>query len=318
MAKPIKIGSFNMYEFNYQSNDKIKKDIDKIAEAIAEAKFDILAVQEINNKWAADSLKARLPRLECSWKPSGDEGYAYLWNKYKFRLAPEKVRRYGSAGVPVATESNPGVFAQYKSLPGRHRLVRDPLCIRLESIYGRYEIRLINTHIIHRQDLGIERRREEFKTLVDIYCRFEDQQYGTRPAYTFLLGDYNLNLKGRGKYPLTGRPALRSAEGSEDNERIERQDHGRAKRIVTIQDQLTTLKDHSHEEPKKPAQGFANNFDHFTYDEIYFSDKGGVVLKSGAINTVDGIYGEEKEDRFDLHRKEISDHIPIYLYFGLC
>ena len=44
------------------------------------------------------------------------------------------------------------------------------------------------------------------------------------------------------------------------------------KRIVTVQESLTTLKGKSHNAPDEPIREFANNYDHFTFDAIRFEN----------------------------------------------
>ena len=64
-----------------------------------------------------------------------------------------------------------------------------------------------------------------------IYHNISDRRYGNNlPAYTIILGDYNLNLN----RPWTKGPYLQ--------ENVEIDDAGIRKHIITVQDQLTTLK----------------------------------------------------------------------------
>lgn len=330
MTGCVKIGSFNLYKFSYQSDKDIRKDLSKIAQAIRDGGFDILAMQEVFHLAAIDRLMAYLgPGWTSAWAspPSRSaqaaEGYAFLWRTDKFRLATGKT---GENDVSPSADKRfaPHIYQQYSRDPilANGRLARDPFYIRLESLHGWYELRLIDTHILFSDTrdqgdgtrpplLDAEKRRREFEALVNIYCRISDKRYRScRPSYTFLLGDYNLNLRRSGA--LSGPYLSRGAD-----EDIEKWENGRLlKRIVTRQEALTTLKARSSREPDRPAQGFANNYDHFTYDELYFADKGGVVSRCGVIDTVDMLY-HDRPDRYDLHRREISDHIPVYLLFSL-
>ena len=136
---------------------------------------------------------------------------------------------------------------------------------------------------------------------MDIYRTVEDKVYrSSRPCYTVMLGDYNLNLKSseaKGPYldPVS--------QKQERNGRIQ-------KKIITVQDELTTLKGKSKTEPDKPIQGFANNYDHFSYDANRFNR---IKMQYGRVNTVEKYCNND----FDQHRKEISDHVPIYLSITL-
>lgn len=320
MGVPIKIGSFNMYKFSYRSDKEIKKNIKTIVDIIEKENFDILAMQEV---FSADAIENLLmPQLgkkawdSCWDQPKSNsiqanEGYAFLWKKNKFRLATDM----GKGADPTFAKPKdfmPRIYHQYRKDPLLigGRLARDPFYIRLESINGWYEIRLINTHIMFSARKGseeildsrvsdiseAEKRRREFEALVNIYCKLEDKRYrSNRPAYTFLLGDYNLNLN----RPWTSSPYL--------NELIEKD----GKQIITVQDQLTTLKRPSHKEPDKPVCEFSRNYDHATFNRLRFN--GMQLPVPSCIDTVKKYCSGD----FELHRKEVSDHIPICLSFSL-
>lgn len=323
MPDPIKIGSFNMYKFSYQSDKDIKKNLEKIVNIIRNEGFSILAMQEVFSEGA---VKRLMMDLGTDWtyqwaQPNSNsssrqvaEGYAYLWKKSEFRMATGQQSEDDTS--PGASKVyDPRIFLQYPKDPilTEGKLARDPFYIRLESLFGWYEIRLINTHIMFSDRIGsenetevsapaAEKRRQELEALIHIYSRLSSKLYRSRrPFYTFLLGDYNLNLKRKDTNP----PYLY-------NEVVEECENGRVlKRIITVQDQLTTLKDRSRKEPDKPARGFANNYDHFTFDELRFT---GMQLPICArIDTVRKYCGDD----FELHRKEISDHIPICLSLSL-
>ena len=124
-------------------------------------------------------------------------------------------------------------------------------------------------------------------------------------AYTFLLGDYNLNLKSSG----ASSPYVQDFVVIEDN--------GRRKELITVQDCPTTIRMHREIDPstgelKTLFRGYANNYDHFTYDRISFSERG-VTTFTSAIDTVN-LY---KMGDFEKHWREISDHIPIMLELSL-
>lgn len=312
-SAPVKIGSFNMFKFNYTSTREISKNISRIAEIIRTEDFDILAMQEVLNR---DVLAFRLlpelgPRWDWVWMPpvsrskQAAEGYAYLWKKERFRLATGQ--KDPDEDSPAARRVfSPRIYRQYSadSMLVNGRLTRDPFYARFESLNGWYEIRLINTHIVYgsRSASDILMRSREFDKLVDIFEKVSDKVYrSSRPSYTFVLGDYNLNLK----RPWNEAPYL-------PQETIQRGIGGRgAKRIVTRQDQRTTLHAPSSKAPDEPTRGYANNYDHFTYDELRFE---GVQLPHCMrVDTVRKYCGDD----FDLHRREVSDHIPICLTFSL-
>lgn len=318
----IKIGSFNMFKFSqYRSDKENKKDLDKIADIIKGEDFDIVALQEVFSEGAIEEIRKRLGSYwHCAWKApnaksaKAAEGYGYLWNSRRFRPATGlkiEERR-------IAKEDRNGyarkVFDPAVQNRWHGHLLRDPLYARFESVHGWYEIRLINTHIVYsaksKEDAPCEQeysksdalvRQQELDRLLDIYRTVEDKVYrSSRPCYTVMLGDYNLNLKSSGARGPYLEPV---SEKRERNGQIQ-------KRIITIQDELTTLKAKSRTAPDESIMEFANNYDHFSYDEIRFN---GIKVDYGRVNTVEKYCNSD----FEQHRREISDHVPIYLSITL-
>lgn len=217
------IGSFNMYMFSFQSDDKIRKDMEHICEMIRD-NFDIVAIQEIFNPGAlTDRLLKYLGTNEWegywaqprSKSVSAAEGYAFIWRKSKFMLLRKKNKITGEI-----EKVEPVILDNYHLDSGKQRLLRDPLYGRFVPRNGPFfELRLFNTHIRFSADEKHENeedsdqnnsvgaiiaRKNEFETLIRNVC----DKYGinrdgsNRPAYAILLGDYNLNLKhGDNPYP---------------------------------------------------------------------------------------------------------------------
>lgn len=309
----IKIGSLNMYKCNYRSDDEIRKDFGKISHLIAHENFDILALQEVLNEGSVARLAFH---LGSQWKyvwasPKTNtqsiqqaEGYAYIWNNQRFRLATGQTREsHENDNATTQTRAHrPTIQNNYNELPGaRKRLARDPLYARFESIYGWYELRLINTHIMFSASSSEEDisssdtslRQKEFETLTDIYRQISDKVYKScRPSYTILLGDYNLNLK----HNLNKSPYVA--------ERFPIEGVRASKCILTIQDMLTTI--------NRNNDGYSNNYDHFSFDEIRF-DKGGVKYTYSRIDSVNQYWSGD----FAGHKKELSDHVPIVMNISL-
>jgi len=309
---PIKIGSFNMYKFNWRSDNEIRKNISKIAEIIQGEEFDILAMQEVFNEQAARLL---LQELGLNWdmrwaspisrSVQQAEGYAYLWKRNKFQLATG--RRCEDDVSPGASKVfTPDIWGQYRKDPilDNGRLARDPFYIRLESLHGWYEIRLINTHILFGDSTAdIAKRQHELEALIHIYCKLSDKLYRSgRPFYTFLLGDYNLNLPGVGKA---------KAYIPEHCNPVRKYENGiLRKQIVTLQDKPTTL-GCKEDTPGQRIWEFANNYDHFTFDELRFEG-----MKFPDCYRIDSVR-KYCDDDFERHKAEVSDHIPICLQFSL-
>lgn len=310
-----KLGSFNMYKFQaYRSDDKIKKDLDNIANIISTEKFDIIAMQEVFDEKPMNMILARLgARWSGAWaRPNSKsvqaaEGYAFIWNTDRIELA----KSVTATGVRVY---QPRIYKQYKidRKSGQKDLVRDPFYGRFKPRHENFEIRIINTHIMfsnggkdeHEDDsiqLGdIAMRKNEYEILVkNILAKENTWRYGNNlTAYTILMGDYNLNLNRN----WTHGPYL--------EEVVEIDDGKYSYKIRTVQDQLTTVKNRSRLNPDEPVRGYANNYDHFSYDENRFSE---LHPKVKRIDTV----RKYCEDDFERHKKEISDHVPISIEIDL-
>lgn len=312
-----RIGSFNVKKLSFSTQDEdlpeintvqSKRDYLTIAKIIRD-NFDIVALQEVKTD---NVLKIMFPlssgwefrwQLSSSKVGKSDEGYAFAWNKNKIRLVTE-----------------PDIWKQYRQDPvlGNNGLLRQPFYARFTpsgTLTGGpfCEFRLINTHIRFspkiNQELDYsdtELRKQEFDILVrQILSRLDARRYGNfMPAYTFLLGDYNLNLD-TAQVAKNGIPSyLIVMDGTV------------SKCFLTVQNSLTTL---SHKKTIDPASGeskivfdgFANNYDHFTYNRSLVETRG-LNLQASAINTV-SLY---RNGDFEKHWREISDHIPIVLEIG--
>ncbi len=188
-------------------------------------------------------------------------------------------------------------------------------------------------------------RRQEFHMLATrILPAISEKDYGTqrlvsagtisaKSSYTILLGDYNLDLKCLGN---TGPyvPEIIHMEGDSIQELLVQSDFSTNKvmpertirEILTVQKEKTSLikpikikncDDSSVEEKKNEIMKalfdgkkyYANNYDHFTYDQKRFE---GVLVSSERIDAVSNApyYGE-----YDKYQKEVSDHVPVLLRF---
>jgi hypothetical protein len=150
------------------------------------------------------------------------------------------------------------------------------------------------------QSGDIAMRRNEYEILVkNILAKENTWRYGNNlTAYTILMGDYNLNLR----RDSTNSPYL--------DEFVEIEDGKYSYRIRTVQDQLTTIKNRSRLNPDEPVRGYANNYDHFSYDEERFSDLHPEVMKVDSVR-------QYCDDDFEGHKKQISDHVPISIEIDL-
>ena len=246
------------------------------------------------------------------------EGYAFIWNRDRIKL--------------VTNYEGESFEPRIETFSGKNKLVRPPFVGRFMPVNGRFELRLINVHIafsvparmkheddpLYKPDVKDQELREgELKRLLDtVYTNWDKKQYdvnrqdrNARPLvpYTFLLGDYNLNLQ------------QSTAKGSKIPKDLEIRINGDME-IVTVNEALTTLKQKpgNAEEAKKREidrdANLANNYDHFSYDRVKLSrhqiDKPqvGVIYAFEQYKPTDS--GQTK---YDQYREQVSDHLPIYL-----
>lgn len=298
-----KIGSFNCLNFGRGE----KKDVRKFAEIIKGENFDIIALQEIRGKTALMRILDELRKISrINWEGVADDkvtDYAFIWNSTKFELANS--RESGKDWTYA-----PRIYQQYRidKKAGQKELIRNPFYARFFPRRGPYiEIRLINTHIRFSKGSSednnfigaVEMRRNEYDVLTKaIYAKEADKRYGNnRPAYTILLGDYNLNLPSSN----AGSPYLLETFIIEDeyNPKI----------IRTVQSSRTTLIKEGDEE-KNENNAFVNNYDHFTYDEKRF---GNIISNSERVNAVKKYCADD----YSTYAKTVSDHVPISIEFRL-
>ena len=315
------IGSFNLRDFNFanQSSDgeKLSRDIAKIAEIIIDEGFDVVALQEINSEMAVkqslltemNMRKNSQQNWDCrvsepSRKTKDPEMYAYVWNTKRLAL------------MEIPRKSNPDDY----QAAGGNTLLRPPYYIRLTS-RGRlggsnFELRLLNVHI--QQSVSEQERIQEFEKLIkQVLPRCCDHPgLNGMPAYTFLLGDYNLRLD---KGP-NAQIRIESITTSNYT--------GKRRHLLTVQREPTSLR--LPNEQQSIEECYANNYDHFTYEVIntgwdpllprweHTASRGipsGLKLAESRIEALGKYY--QKEDgaasKLQAYRAQVSDHVPIKL-----
>ena len=325
----FKIGSFNLYKLNFQSNTERRKKFENIANIIVSEEYDIVAFQEVLSEQACKELLINLgPNWEGRWEfpPKSSnmaaEGYAFVWNKMRIHLAQNEEGKY----------FEPRILNQYKinKALGQTELIRNPYFGRfVPKLLPKLEFRLINVHFRFTKDDEIElsaikQRQNEYSVLTEaIYPKYEDKRYGNNcAAYTFILGDYNLNIV---------RPTI--LDGRDKNCKLDEIVYLDDRVIKTVQDQLTTLKkdngDDSSDENEsgvrvenqkkekiksdmadaigKPQDLYANNYDHFTYNA---NIEQRLFVLNQRIDAVTKYYNKDAGK----YRSEVSDHVPIKLY----
>lgn len=246
------------------------------------------------------------------------EGYAFIWNRDRIKL--------------VTNSKDEPFEPRIETFTRKNGLVRPPFIGRFMPIKGRFEFRLINVHIAfsvpskmkhedddrYKPDLKDQELREnELRSLLDtIYPNLDRKQYDVTGhdknarllvQYTFLLGDYNLNL------PQS------SAKGSKIPDELAVRTSA-DREIKTVVDALTTLKlktDDAQEIKRRQASrdaNLANNYDHFSYDIKRLKDHDILEPDVGVVYAFDRFRPNDSgQTEYDLYREKVSDHLPIFL-----
>lgn len=330
-----RIGSFNCRHLGKASAGK--KDLTLIARMINGEGFDVVALQELHGEEALELLLSTLNHESLNgakWEGEADaevSDYGFVWNAKKLRKVETVVE--GAKRV-----YQPTIYKQYRldRSIGQKKFVRNPYYARFEPCHPNaafVELRLINTHIrfskgkdgeIDNSPSAVVMRQNEFAVLSRaLFPSIEDKIYGNnKPSYTILLGDYNLNLlRGHTHHPYLWMEEVYVQDGKSE------------KRIITVQDKLTTLKspvddkkeDVKSQEEKKKAppmesltgeQHFSNNFDHCTYNRLRMQD--GVQISTSRVDVLKYLPQDGGEDSaYSSYLKDVSDHVPIIIELDL-
>ncbi len=281
-----------------------------------------------------ESFGYRTKHWEGRWaKPKsnyGDriaEGYAFIWNRDRVKLV---TNMKGESFEPRIVD-----FGKVNDL------VRPPMIGRFMPINSRYEFRIINTHIVYSSpskkyeadskeesefeyvdENDVVLRRKEFDILVrSIYVEYNDMMFDKTGhdknarllvPYTFLLGDYNLNLRS-----AKGQSSANFGIGMESIFLKSKDDMC----IITVNDKLTTLRGKVRNEERQKLldvdpiieHHLANNYDHVTFDCNKFRNHQIAQPKEGVIYAFDIYENSNEETKYDIYKRRISDHVPIYI-----
>lgn len=307
-----RIGSFNLKNLGQTAMGKEHpRDLAKIAEIIRKEDFDVVALQEVLSEGKAlsleqDSVKRSIlyelgtSEWDFAWAHAESEtdprseGYAFLWKKKRFRLPVAKLE-----------DGTKRTFYPRICRLRRDLMTRKPYYARFVARGGPYfEIRLLCVHT-HFTD-KVQRRQELDNLLKEVYPQVEDRvYYKGRPSYTIILGDYNAEL----------RRLFINTSGFYVAD-IETADRWGGKKIKTVQDEKTTLKrrfdndDQDADASAYAGEGYANNYDHFSYDFDRFSRIQIDVKRIDAVATYCG-------GNFETYFKTVSDHVPIVMEMSL-
>lgn len=286
----------------------------------------------------SDTWEARWAKPRSRYSDMAAEGYAFIWNTKRIELSKNmkgktfepRIVNYGQAS----------------------KLVRPPLIARFTPKQSYYEIRLINTHIIfsakdknqtwtnqYGETISsyTDLRNFELQTLLKgIYKRFSnmvvdycgiDKYARNLVPYTFLLGDYNLNLQDVNH-------VARPSECLDFDNSIGYIDGRKKMWIETVNSKITTLRKTSRSTENisnnditnvnvdvnrryEVEDYLANNFDHFSFDLERLEKHDISFPEHGVIWAYENYKDNEVNNRFEQYTKKVSDHLPIYLDFNL-
>ena len=250
----ITIGSINLWNYGGGSEKKKPK---RVAQIIADAGFNVVAMQEILDEDAARRIADELGLgWQYAWAKPGSgrdaKGYAFLWDTNRC--------------VPV---SAPAIYEDAVGL-----LTRPPFvgCFEFET----FHIQLINTQIFSKGHKSFERsdvKQQEYKQLCGpIYRRIDDAgRVKYLPTYTIVLGDFNML------------PAW-CDECHQDPDFIRECD---GRRIVCEMREATSL--------KQDGSGYMFSIDHFSFDSARIPRSCATVRRIDATGDL-GLYREEVSD----------------------
>lgn len=286
----------------------------------------------------SDKWEARWAKPRTKYSDMAAEGYAFIWNTKRIELSKNMK---GKAFEPR--------IADYGHAS---ELVRPPLIARFNPLRSYYEIRLINTHIVFsikdedklrsNQDgelisSSTKLRNLELQILLKgIYKRFSEMVVDYRGIdkyarnlvpYTFLLGDYNLNLQDVNH-------VARPSECLDFDNSIGYINGRKKMWIETVNSKKTTLRKNSLSTDNTSNRDIttvktdvsrsyeaedylANNFDHFSFDLDRLDDHDIAFPEHGVICAYENYKDDEVNNRFEQYTKKVSDHLPIYLDFNL-
>jgi endonuclease/exonuclease/phosphatase family protein len=286
----------------------------------------------------SDKWEARWAKPRTKYSDMAAEGYAFIWNTKRIELSKNMK---GKAFEPR--------IADYGHAS---ELVRPPLIARFNPLRSYYEIRLINTHIVFsikdedklrsNQDgelisSSTKLRNLELQILLKgIYKRFSEMVVDYRGIdkyarnlvpYTFLLGDYNLNLQDVNH-------VARPSECLDFDNSIGYINGRKKMWIETVNSKKTTLRKNSLSidntsnsdittvktdvsRSYEAEDYLANNFDHFSFDLDRLDDHDIAFPEHGVICAYESYKDDEVNNRFEQYTKKVSDHLPIYLDFNL-
>jgi exonuclease III len=295
------IGSFNTQNLNYQGN----KDYRMFAKIIDTENFDIIAMQETINEGAIYKIKRYL-RASYNWdykwgqefgrsdfsddnkdppntRRNTAKGFTFLWNTRRFQLT---------------NDNSP----QFMSVRGTN-IIRNPFIGRFIPVNGPFcEIRLMNIHLCNPNNIK-DVKINEYRLVSELYKSFysDRRPANNRAAYTLVLGDYNIPLGFCHECEKAFNLFTTTFLGGFDE------------KTTLITTETYQEETNNGKNPLIPANNyFANDYDHCSYNFKYFKERT-INVRVSRINSVE----KYCENDLPLHRKTISDHVPIKIELTL-
>lgn len=298
--------SFNLR--NIYDSARLDRDWATVASILRDERADIVSIQEVFSELPIKLLcqklnigffsdwRYRIASRETCRNGRG-EGYAFLWNARRVDLTPKETMSPDGQRAVIGTHE-PEVRTEWS-----RSLVRPPCVARFIPVgwcVPFIELRIIATHIIFSEDAysrangnelsDAKMRKEEYRALSErLFPRVgKNRTDGNfRPAYTFIVGDYNLRHGECEAIDSEYRPEVRF--------------------MKTRQVLASTIFSGTSD---ADSGGYTAN----DYDHVSHSDREDPYVQ--IVERVDApgrYYGND----FKEYEKRMSDHVPIRMLFDI-
>jgi len=298
--------SFNMR--NVYDSARLDRDWVAVSEILRDEHADIVAIQEVFSEMP---IKHLCQKLNCGFfsdwryrmvsretcRNGRGEGYAIVWNAKRVDLSPKEMVAPDGRKTVVGTHE-PEIRTEWS-----RSLVRPPCVARFIPVgwcVPFIELRIITTHIIFREDAyarangnelsDLQMRREEYRALSEkLFPRVgKNRTDGNfRPAYTFIVGDYNLL--------------------HDECAAIDFETKSEVKFMKTRQVLASTI--YSGKTDDDPGGYTTNDYDHVSH-----SDREDPYVQ--IVERIDAPHRYYDGD-FKKYEKRLSDHVPIRMLFDI-
>ena len=341
----LTIGSFNLYNFSSNEDRKYLKDYSVVADAIIRSDADVIALQEVVDDQAIESLMVQLRGYggaNRDWKSYFDkrqtwrnnrEGYAFVWDEKSVTLV-----RDDDNNVVL-----PELMTRFTSLK-RPPMVARFMTTRPGELH--YELCVINTHIIFKPDKYQEQHPEWFGSAAMRafeYTKIVDEIYPRYAChcnhYAVIAGDYNLSssflscVNAREQQSSnqlkmmsvqSDKSTIKTIDPKEDLEgEAEPEESKESKGFFSaifngVFRLLGNGTDEHESESLVPAAeesqvdgAYVNDYDHFSFEK---DRVGRYVSSSHRINAPEELF-PALPFKFHTYKERVSDHVPVVAKF---